>query len=60
LEIISPAGFENYFREVGAELASGHPDPQRLVALRARYALDVDTSSVPDLIQRFGVVFPRI
>src|SRR6202140_3858194 len=30
LEIISPAGFENYFRELGAELISGPPDPQRL------------------------------
>jgi mannose-6-phosphate isomerase-like protein (cupin superfamily) len=60
LEIISPAGFENYFREVEAELAGGHPDPQRLAALRAHYALDVDMSSIPDLIQRFGVRFPRI
>lgn len=60
LEVISPAGFENYFREAGAELASGHPDPQRLAALRARYALDVDMSSVPDLIQRFGVRFSRV
>jgi hypothetical protein len=59
LEIISPAGFENYFREAGAELIGGHPDPQRLAVLRERYALDVDMSSVPDLIQRFGVRFPR-
>jgi Cupin domain len=58
LEIISPAGFENYFRELGAELVSGPPDPQRLAALRASYALDVDMSSVPSLIQRFGVRFP--
>ena len=58
LEIISPAGFENYFRELGAELISGPPDPQRLAALCARYALDMDLSSVPSLIQRFGVCFP--
>ena len=58
LEIISPAGFENYFRELGAELINGHPDPQRLAALCARYALDMDMSSVPGLIQRFGVRFP--
>jgi hypothetical protein len=42
LEIISPAGFENYFRELGAELVSGAPDPQRLAALCASYALDMD------------------
>ena len=58
LEIISPAGFENYFRELGAELINGAPDPQRLAALCARYALDMDVSSVPGLIQRFGVRFP--
>jgi hypothetical protein len=37
---------------------SGSPDPQRLAALCARYALDMDMSSVPSLIQRFGVRFP--
>ncbi len=58
LEIISPAGFENYFRELGAELISGPPDSQRLAALCARYALDMDISSVPSLIERFGVCFP--
>jgi quercetin dioxygenase-like cupin family protein len=58
LEVISPAGFENYFRELGAELIGGLPDPQRLAALCARYALDMDMSSVPGLIQRFGVRFP--
>jgi len=36
LEIISPAGFENYFRELGAELINGPADPQRLAALCAR------------------------
>jgi hypothetical protein len=58
LEIISPAGFENCFRELGAELISGPPDPQRLAALCARYALDMDMGSVPNLIERFGVRFP--
>ena len=58
MEIISPAGFENYFRELGAELLNGAPDPQRLAALCASYELDMDLSSVPSLIQRFGVRFP--
>ncbi|WP_249147734.1 cupin domain-containing protein [Bradyrhizobium jicamae] len=58
LEIISPAGFENYFRELGSALIDGPPDPQRLAALCARYELDMDMSSVPGLIQRFGVRFP--
>lgn len=58
LEIISPAGFENYFRELGTELINGPPDPQRLAALCSRYALDMDMNSVPGLVQRFGVRFP--
>jgi mannose-6-phosphate isomerase-like protein (cupin superfamily) len=58
LEIISPAGFENYFRALAAELIDGPPDPQRLAALWTRYALDMDMSSVPGLVQRFGVRFP--
>lgn len=58
LEIISPAGFENYFRELGEELAGGPPDPQRLAALCARYELDMDMGSVPSLVRRFGVRFP--
>jgi mannose-6-phosphate isomerase-like protein (cupin superfamily) len=32
--------------------------PPSAAALCARYALDMDMSSVPDLIQRFGVRFP--
>ena len=58
LEIISPAGFENYFRELDAELRAGPPDPHRLGALCARYELDMDIGSVPGLIQRFRVRFP--
>ena len=58
LEIISPAGFENYFHELGAELLKGPPDPQRLAALCVRYELDMDMGSVPGLVQRFGVRFP--
>jgi mannose-6-phosphate isomerase-like protein (cupin superfamily) len=57
LEIISPAGFENYFRELGAELISA-PLIRSGSRRSARYALDMDMSSVPSLIQRFGVRFP--
>ena len=56
LEIISPA-VENYFRELGVELAGSAPDPQRLVALCGRYELDMDMASVPGLMSRFGVRF---
>ncbi|HLH50485.1 MAG TPA: cupin domain-containing protein [Roseiarcus sp.] len=58
LEIISPGGFENYFRELAAELSGGPPDPQRLASLCARYEIDMDMSSVPKLVERFAVRFP--
>ena len=58
LEVISPAGFENYFRELSALLRAGAPDTQAFGALCARYALDMDLSSVPSLVERFQVRFP--
>ena len=58
LEIISPAGFENYFRELAAALSGGPPDPQRLGALCARYEIDMDIGSVAGLVERFAVRFP--
>ena len=60
LEIISPAGFENYFRELGAELLDGPPNPHRLTELCSRYELDVDLNSIPGLIERFGVRFATL
>ena len=54
LEMITPAGFDDYFRELAplyAELTSGAPDPERAEDLYAKYGLDLDISSVPQLIQ---------
>ncbi len=59
LEIISPAGFENYFRELAVVLRSVRPgEPPQLAELCKRYDLDMDLASVPTLIKRFGVRFP--
>ena len=57
LEIISPAGFERFFAELVA-LGGAQADPDRLAELCERFALEIDPSSVPDLVQRFGVRFP--
>ena len=57
LEIISPAGFEEYFREMMA-LPQG-PAPADRAAIAARYALDVDAESVPRLIAEYGLRFSR-
>lgn len=53
LEMITPAGFDAYFREMAALYAdstTGRPDPQRAAALYARYGLDLDVESIPELI----------
>jgi quercetin dioxygenase-like cupin family protein len=55
LEIISPAGFEQYFADLAPELGGGAPDPEALAKIRARYGLSVDLDSVPDLIERHGL-----
>lgn len=55
IEIISPAGFENYFRE----LAAIWPDRSKSADLLRKYELDMDVNSVPRLCERFGLVSGR-
>jgi mannose-6-phosphate isomerase-like protein (cupin superfamily) len=55
LEIISPAGFEQYFAEaidLGGGLAA---DPAALGELAARYGLELQPESIPALVERFGL-----
>jgi oxalate decarboxylase/phosphoglucose isomerase-like protein (cupin superfamily) len=56
IEIISPAGFEHYFREVAAAWG----DLERFAAINQKYALDMQFDSVPALCARFGLTFPRL
>jgi len=56
IEVISPAGFENYFREVAAAWG----DLTRFKQINATYALDMDFDSVTGLCDRFGLTFPSI
>ena len=56
IELISPAGFENYFREV----ADAWGDMERFVQINENYALDMDFDSVPGLCERFGLTFPQL
>jgi quercetin dioxygenase-like cupin family protein len=58
LEIISPAGFENFFRELVDLGGVAKAQPQALDELCGRYELEMDPSSIPKLIERFGVQFP--
>jgi mannose-6-phosphate isomerase-like protein (cupin superfamily) len=61
IEVISPAGFEGYFRELASLLADATdapPDPARLARMLSRYRLEMDFASVPELCRRFGLVHP--
>lgn len=56
IEVISPAGFEDYFREVAAVWG----DVEQFQRINAKYELDMDFSSVPRLCERFGLTFPDL
>ena len=58
VEIISPAGFEDFFRELAEVYATGEPDLVRFADACARYGVDMDPESVPGLCKRFGVTHP--
>lgn len=56
IEVISPGGFENYFREVAAAWG----DLEKFAEINKKYELDMDFDSVPDLCKRFGLTFPEL
>jgi quercetin dioxygenase-like cupin family protein len=59
LEIISPAGFERYFREIAPLLPPVHDGPldaEALAAVMAKYGLEMDFGSIPVLVERHGLV----
>jgi hypothetical protein len=60
LELISPAGFEAYFAEIAPLLPPNAPEARfaELAAVQARYGLTMDLDSIPDLVERHGLV-PR-
>jgi mannose-6-phosphate isomerase-like protein (cupin superfamily) len=53
LEVISPGGFEHYFREIAPLLAVGDKDSVPPIA--ARYGLEIDFSTIPQLAERYGL-----
>ena len=58
LEIISPAGFEQFFAELVALGGVTGTTPQALGELSDRYGLEMNPGTVPELLQRFDLVFP--
>jgi mannose-6-phosphate isomerase-like protein (cupin superfamily) len=55
LEIISPAGFEGFFRELVAMGGVLQADPEDVAELNDRYGLLMRPETVPDLVDRFGL-----
>jgi len=59
IEIISPSGFENFFRELSQALAAGPPDPEQLMPLAARYGVQLGQPAwLPDVIARYNLTPP--
>jgi mannose-6-phosphate isomerase-like protein (cupin superfamily) len=56
IEVISPAGFENFFRDMTDLTASGAPDPDDIARLATAYGLEFGEAEwLPDIIARFGL-----
>jgi mannose-6-phosphate isomerase-like protein (cupin superfamily) len=59
IEIISPAGFEHFFREAVELVAAGPPNPEQGAALAERYGLQFgEPAWLADVIARYGLTPP--
>ena len=60
IEVISPAGFERFFRELSDLTAVGAPDRATVAELAGRYELPfAEPDWLPDVITRYGLTPPR-
>ena len=55
LEIIAPAGFERFFRELSDMGGVAQADEETLAQLNERYGLEMRPDTVPELLERFGL-----
>jgi quercetin dioxygenase-like cupin family protein len=56
IEVISPAGFENFFQELSDLLAAGPPEMEVLAELGNNYGLQFGNPDwLPDVIKRYGL-----
>jgi mannose-6-phosphate isomerase-like protein (cupin superfamily) len=59
IEIITPAGFEHFFRELCDLLATGPPDPSQLASLADHYGLQfAQPDWLNDIIARYNLTPP--
>ena len=56
LEIIAPAGFEHFFEELVDMGGVVNATEEKLADLSERYGLEMKPESVPELLERFGLV----
>ncbi|MFN8163714.1 MAG: cupin domain-containing protein [Solirubrobacterales bacterium] len=57
LEVISPGGFEHFFREFDAMIRDGSFEPE---VLSERYGIDFDMESVPRICAEHGLTHPLL
>jgi len=55
LELISPAGFENYFPEMAPLVAATERDQAAIGEVVARYQLDIDFTTIPTLAEQHNL-----
>ena len=55
LELISPAGFERFFRELVDLGGIAEASPEEFADLTERYGLEVQPETIPGLLERFGL-----
>jgi len=55
LEIIAPAGFERFFAQLDDLGGVLQAEPQEVAELSARYGLEMQPDSVPELLERFDL-----
>jgi mannose-6-phosphate isomerase-like protein (cupin superfamily) len=55
LEIIAPAGFEHFFKELVEMGGVTQASPEEMAALCGRYELDMQPESIPGLLERFDL-----
>jgi hypothetical protein len=59
IEVISPAGFEHFFRELAELVEQGAPDGDEVATLAARYGLQFGRPEwLPDLVSRYNLTPP--
>ena len=59
IEIIRPAGFEDFFAAVSDMLTSGPPEPEKLLALGEHYGLEFgEPPWLADVIRRYDLTPP--